>query len=175
LNQFNHLIAFDLSSYGAALALVNQFVDNDGCRDFELSPCGTSAQLILLVRDALALKVMREQASSILKSQILDIQTVENINSQLLPCYLSQSKTALQQKLYVFEGTFVASGLALMQELLGQGAKPMDFRVVRTAPKNVILTVTSEASLDIAAATRLQFKSTVIDSIQPALKEFFQN
>ncbi|MCC2680064.1 MAG: hypothetical protein K0R29_2640 [Pseudobdellovibrio sp.] len=174
MNQYNHLIAFDLSSYGAALALVNQFVDNDGCRDFELSPCGTSAQLILLVRDALSLKVIREQASSLLKSQILDVQTVENINSQLLPCYLSQTKTSLQKKLYVFEGIFVASGLALMQELLSQGAQPVDFRVVRTSPKNVILTVTGESALDTTAAGRLQFKTTVIDSIQPSLKEFFQ-
>lgn len=174
MNQYNHLLAFDLTSYGAALTLVNQFVDNDSCRDFEVSPCGVQAQVILLFRDVLSLKVVRENAASFLKSQVLDVQTVENIHPSLLPCYLSQTKAELQKKLYIFEGASVASGLVLMQDLLKQGAAPVDFRIVRTSPKNVIVAVTSHDQLNAGTADRLQFKTTVIDSIQPSLKEFFQ-
>lgn len=174
MNRYNHLIAFDLSSYGAALALVNQFVDNDGCRHFELSPCGGAAQLILAVRDTISLNIIRESAVSILKSQILDVQIIENIHPQLLPCYLSQTKVALQKRLYVFEGPFVASALVLMQELLKQGAEPVDFRVVRTSPKNVILTVTCDNVLNTSAVEIAQFKKTEIEAIQPSLKDFFQ-
>lgn len=174
MNQYKHLLAFDLSSYGAALALINQFVDNDSCRDFELSPCGSQAQLILLFRDVISLRVVRENAASFLKSQILDVQAVEDIHPDLLPCYLSQSKTELQKKLYVFEGSSVASGLVLMQDLLKLGAKPVDFRIVRTAPKNVIITVTSNEVLADGKADRSSFKATIIDSIQPSLKSFFQ-
>lgn len=174
MNQYKHLLSFDLSSYGAGLALLNQFVDNDGCRDFELSPTGTSAQLILLLRDSLSLKVVIETAQSLLKSQILDSKAVENFHAELLPCYLSQNKAVLQKKLFVFEGSYVSSGLALMQELLQQGAKPVDFRIVRTGPKNVIISVTSDADLNLAPVEHLQFKISVIDPIQPALKSYFQ-
>ncbi len=174
MNQYNHLLSFDLSSYGAGLSLVNQFVDNDGCKDFELSPCGNTAQLILLMRDTMVLKVVQESAISLLKSQILDMQLIENLQPQLLPCYLSQNKVALHKKLYVFEGPFVSSGLVLMQDLLNQGAQAVDFRIVRTSPKNVIVTVTSDSALDSKSADQLKFKMTLIDSIQNSLKDFYQ-
>jgi hypothetical protein len=38
----------------------------------------------------------------------------------------------------------------------------------------VILTVTTDSDLNLSMADTLQFKSTVVDSIQPALKNFFQ-
>jgi len=116
LNQYKHLLSFDLSSYGAALSVVNQFVDGDDCRDFELSPCGISAQLILLFKDEMTLKIVRENAGSYFKSQIKDVKSVENINEKLLPCYLSQNKTELKKNLVVLEGGFVSSGLQLMQK-----------------------------------------------------------
>ena len=174
LNQYKHLLAFDLSSYGTGLSLINQFVDNDGCIDFELSPCGTTAQLILLTRDAMVMQVIKEKALVYFKSQIIDLKTIENVDSRLLPCYLSQNKTVLKKKLFVFEGTYVASGLQLMQNLLGQGAEPVDFRIVRTAPKNVIVTVTSDSSLEVATAEQLLFKVCIIDDVQPSLKNYFQ-
>jgi hypothetical protein len=174
LNQYKHLLSFDLSSYGAALALVNQFVDGDSCKDFELSPCGASAQVILLFKDEMALKIVQENAVSYFRSQIKDVKAVVNVNEKLLPCYLSQNKVQLQSKMYVLEGSFVSSGLMLMQNLLKQGAEPVDFRIVRTEPKNVILTVTADTPPDLTLADQLQYKATAIESVQPALKEFFQ-
>jgi hypothetical protein len=61
-----------------------------------------------------------------------------------------------------------------MQNLLEQGAEAVDFRIIRTQPKNVILTVTSDSALDLAPAESLQFKVTPIESVQPALRSFFQ-
>jgi hypothetical protein len=174
LNPYKHLLSFDLSSYGAALAMINHFVDGDACRELELSPCGISAQLILLFKDEMALKIVSENAISYFKSQIKDLKIVSGIHEKLLPCYLSQNKVELKKKMVILEGGFISSGLLLMQNLLEQDADPVDFRIVRTEPKNVILTVTTDSDLNLSMADTLQFKSTVVDSIQPALKNFFQ-
>lgn len=175
MNQYKHLIAFDLTSYGAALALLNQFADGDNIKDFEISPCGTTAQLILLAKEPISLEVIKSQALSMIKSQILDVQIVRDIHADLLPSYLSQNKVALQKSLFVLEGSALPTAFVLMQKLLNSGYKTVDFRIVRTGVKNVILTLTQDDASDFLSIDSMSFKKTFIEKIEASLKNIFQN
>ena len=70
MNKFNHLLAFDLSSYGAALSIINQFVDDQSTKVFEVSPSGQSAILILVSQDLIGLQVIKNEAISFYRSEI---------------------------------------------------------------------------------------------------------
>ena len=174
MNSYKHLIAFYLTSYGAALVLLNQFVDGESVKDFEISPNGTAAQLILLGKEVTSLEVIKGQALSLLKSQILDVQTVNDIHQELLPSYLSQIKVELQNSLFILEGSSTPTALVLMQSLLSNGFKAVDFRIVRTGVKNVILTLTNDHDAGFLHMDSLGFKKTYIEKIEPSLKSLFQ-
>lgn len=173
MNQYKHLLSFDLTSYGAALGLINQFVDDEAIKVFEVSPVGNSAQLILLAKDLVSLQVVKAQSESILKSQVLDSCLIENINENLLPTYLSQNKTNIAKNIAVFEGTYVSAGLLLAQKLLMGRAALLDFRIVRTNPKNVILTATSDQSGIYDGIDIGHFKKTIIENVQSTLKNYY--
>lgn len=178
MNQYNHLLAFDLSSYGVALAIINQFADDEAVKVFEVSPCGQSAILILLAKDANVLVILNAEIESTFKSQILASSLIENTHGDLLPTYLSQNKVVLHKSLIILEGSSVAMGLALAHKALEEKNTLVDFRVIRTFPKNVVITLTTEApeannrwmSLD----DGFDFKKTYIENIQPLLKSYFE-
>jgi len=174
LNQYNHLLAFDLSSYGAAFAIINQFVDDEAVKVFEVSPCGPSAILILLSKDAISLQIVKSEVDVIYKSQILSSVLIENIHPELLPAYLSQNKTKLNNSLIILEGSFVAASLSLAQKALEEKNALVDFRVVRTFPKNVILTITAASVDQLVNSDAFDFKKTYIENIEPSLKSFYE-
>lgn len=174
LPQYKHLLAFDLTSYGSALAVINKYVDDENVKVFEVSPCGQSAILILLAKEPMALQVVKTESLAMLKSQILESCVIENVHTDLLPTYLSQNKTSLQKVMAVLEGGLVSSGLFLANELLIEGLSLVDFRVIRTHPKNVVITVTANSAMAMAHFQNLDFKYTYIEDIQPALKAFYE-
>lgn len=174
MNKYRHLLSFDLTSYGAALALVNRFVDGDAVKDFELSPTGTEAQLILLSQDALALQMIKSESQSYLGSQILASALIENINEDLLTTYLSQNKVSLKKCLAILELNTVSQGLLAAQSLLVKGISLVDFRVVRTSPKNVIITVTDDSAEACDFITLSPMKKTVLTDLQPNLKSYYE-
>ncbi len=174
MNQYKHLIAYDLTSYGAALSLVNQFVDGDTVTDFEVSPCGSQAHVILLSKDITALQIIKDSSLSFFKSQIFDVELIQDINEKLLPTYLSQNKTQLKKNLFILEGNSLAGAFVVMQDLLKQMAEPVDFRIVRTEPKSIILTATSDLQIDFKIADRFNYKKTIIENVRPSLKNFFE-
>lgn len=174
MNQYNHLLAFDLSSYGAAFAIINQFVDDETVKVFEVSPCGVSANLILLAKESISLQIIKSEAIAIFQSQILSAALIENIHHDLLPVYLSQNKSTLKKSLIIFEGSSVAQGLALAQKALTEKMSLIDFRVIRTFPKNVVISVTADSSTPALSTEEFDFKKTHIENIQPSLKSFYE-
>ncbi|MBY0553342.1 hypothetical protein K2P97_02355 [bacterium] len=170
-NQFKHLLAFDLASYGAALGIINQYVDDSLVKVFEISPCGSSATLILLSSDVVSLQIIKSQSESIFKSQILAISLVENVHEDLLLAYLSQNKTVLKNHLVVLEGSYVSSALEVANSLLKANETLVDFRIIRTFPKNVVLTFTNNK---IQSFEYKDFKKTIIENIQPVLKSYYE-
>ena len=71
LNQFNHLLAFDLMSYGAAIAILNRYVDDEVIKCLEVSPSGSQATLIFVSKDEMALNVIQNEADALFKDAIL--------------------------------------------------------------------------------------------------------
>lgn len=169
--QFNHLLAFDLASYGAALGIINQYVDDASVKVFEISPCGSSSILILLSSDKVSLQIVKSQSESIFKGQILASVVVENIHNDLLPVYLSQNKTELKNNLLVLEGHYVSSALEIANEMLNAGESLVDFRIIRTFPKSVVLTFTSSTTKIFESK---DFKKTIIENVQPVLKTYYE-
>jgi hypothetical protein len=174
LNKYKHLISFDLSSYGTALSILNQFADGDNIKDFEVSLSGTSAQLILLSQDMVSLQVLKGEAQSLFKSQILDVQIIENIHADLLPTYLSQNKPQILNSMAVLEGVFVSTGLMLLQQALVNNIYVVEFRVVRTFPKNVILVLTSQNTESFSKISSVNFKLSQISNVEKTLKSYFE-
>lgn len=174
MNRYRHLLAFDLSSYGAALAIVNQFVDDKAIRLFEISPVGTSAQLILLSEEIQALEFIRNEAQSLFRAQILASEVVADVHSDLLPTYLSQKSSSLKRAMAVFEGESVALGLQLAQAILKSGLSLVDFRVVRTSPKNVIITATADTTESLLNLKAVSFRRTCLENLQNPLRELFE-
>ncbi len=174
MNSYNHLLSFDLTSYGAAMSIVNQFVDHEEVRDFELSPCGSGAQLILLGRQAISLSVLRGQAESLYKSQIIDSSVVENIHPQLLETYLAQNKVSVDAHMIIFEGSSLSEGFSLANEILNKSLNVLEFRMIRGASKNVMITV-SDNNLNLLTEISCgTFKKTVIENIQTPLRSYWQ-
>lgn len=174
MNKYKHVLAFDLSSYGAALSIINQFVDDQSIKVFEVSPSGQTAILILVSQDLLGLQVIKNEAVSFYRSEILEFSMIENIHEDVIPVYLSQNKPGVSKTLVIVEGPFVSTALAIADQLVNHKNVLLDFRVIRTGPKNVILTVGSE---DVAYFDTIDlpgFKKTIIENIQPSLKAFFE-
>lgn len=174
VNQYKHLIAYDLSSYGAAFAIINQFVDDEAVKVFEVSPCGQTAILILLSKEPISLQIIKSEVASIFGSQVLSCALIENIHEDLLPTYLSQNKSTLRKTLAILEGPSIANGFVLAQRALEKKNTLIDFRVIRTFPKNILLTISAESLGQLINPDGFDFKQTNFDSIQPSLKSFYE-
>ncbi len=174
MNKFNHVLAFDLTSYGAALSIINQFVDDGVVKVFEVSPCGQLGILILVAHDFVSLQIIKSEVLSSYGSQILEHSIFENVHSEVLLTYLSQNKPLLASTMVVFEGPFVSKALHMADQQAKAGNTLIDFRVIRTSPKNVILTVGTQAAESTTNIDYLNFKKTQIDKLQPSLRAFFE-
>ncbi len=174
MQQYNHLLVFDLSSYGAAFAMINQFVDDEAVKVFEVSPCGQAAILILLAKEIISLQIIKAEAAAIFSSQILATALIENIHADLLPTYLSQNKSPLNKAVAILEGSMIALGFSLAQKALLASNTLIDFRVIRTFPINVVITVSAESADSLVNSDGYDFKKTYIDKVQPSLKSFYE-
>ena len=170
------LLVLDLSSYGSALAIINQFCDGKGVEVFEVSPVGTAALLVLEIKDRIASTLLKNEIYSFHKSSILSFRLIENYDLKLLKVYLSQNQDLVLNHLLVQEFSFVSEAFAVAHELTSQNINIVDFRVIRTFPMNVILTSTSQ-SLDQLVKVKnvgVPRASTIIEKTEPVLKEYYQ-
>lgn len=176
MNSQASLLVLDLSSYGSALAIINQFCDGQSVEVFELSPVGTAAILILEIKDRIAGTLLKNEIFSFYKSSILSSRLIENYDPNLLKVYLSQNQAEVSTHLLVQEFSFVSEALAGAQGLIIQNLVIVDLRVIRTFPMNVILTATSSnldklVELKNVGAPRT---ATIIEKVEPTLKEYYQ-
>lgn len=172
MNQYRHLLVFDLSSYGVALALINRYADDDAVKVFEVSPCGSAALLLLIAKEPMALSLIQAEAQKLYGAQILKSALISDLHESLLPTYLSQNDTAVSKHLAVLEFSALSDALSEAQKILKSGLELLDLRVVRTYPINVIVCLTS------SDASRLPKESssgrtTLIENLQPVLKNYF--
>lgn len=167
-------MAFDLSSYGVALAIVNRFVDNETVDVFEISPAGQLATLLLLVKDEMTLKILKSETTSIFREQILHVEGIENFAEDLLKVYLSQTQAKIQTNILVSETESVAKALAWADKCLKNKLDLVDFRSLRTQPKNIIVTITHSQLAKLIEATNPQFKNTLIEKVEPSLKVYYE-
>ena len=176
MNNQGSLLVLDLSSYGSALAIINQFCDGKSVEVFEVSPVGTAALLILEIKDRIAATLLKTEIISFFKSSVLSSRLIEAYDLNLLKVYLSQNHTSIANHLLVQEFSFVSEALAAADQLIKQDLAVLDLRVIRTFPMNVILTLTSSdvnklVAVKNAGAPR---SSTIIEKVEPVLKEYFQ-
>jgi len=170
------LLVLDLSSYGSALAIINQFCDGQSVEVFEVSPVGTAAILILEIKERIAGTLLKNEIFSFYKSSVLSSRLIETYDLNVLKTYLSQNKPEVSNHLLVQEFSFVSEALVAAHELINKGLVVIDFRVIRTFPMNVIVTLTSTSLEKIVGFKNLGAPraSTVIEKAEPILKEYFQ-
>lgn len=176
MTEFKNVIVFDLTKLGAAYQIINSFVDDEVVHVFEVSPLGTNAVLILASNDLIALKFIEKECLAFFKSDILNIAFLENISEKIITSYLSQNIPTLQKHLAVIEETSFAVAFQLAATALQQGLEIVDFRVVRTAIPNLIITLTSDSVEKLSQLSSLKqlVKLTVIENVQKPLKSYFQ-
>lgn len=170
------LLVLDLSSYGSALAIINQFCDEKNVEVFEVSPVGGAAILILEIKDLIASTLLKNEIFSFYKNSILSFRLIEGVDQKLLRIYLSQNQDLVLNHLLIQEFSFVSEAFAAAQELLSNKVSVIDFRVVRTFPMNVILTSTAENLNQLLALKNLGSPrvATVVEKVEPVLKEYYQ-
>ena len=174
MSRYKHLVCFDLSSYGAAAAILNRFVNGENILDFEISPIGTQAQLVLLFEDHISMQVVHGESQAMFKSEILNSAALENIQSELLSTYLGQNKTEPKKHICILESGSLASAFEVAKRAFNQGLSVLDFRVVRTSPKNVILVLSGDSTNDLAQFNSAGMKMSLIENIQPRLRSYYE-
>lgn len=169
------LLVLDLSSYGSALAIINQFCDDKSVQVFEVSPLGTAGLLILDIKDPIAGTLLKNDIFSIHKNFILSYRLIEEYDLQLLKVYLSQNKPEIQKHLFVQEFSFVSEALAAAKEWMQKSIQLVDLRVIRTFPTNIILTVTTDDFEQLLQLKNLggPRTSTLIENVEPSLRQYF--
>lgn len=174
--QFKNLLVLDLFSYGSALGIINQFVDDDQIKVFEISPIGSAAVLILWVRDFLTASILKKEIESQFKSSLHSVSLIENLHEELLPIYLSQKQGLLCKKMLIVESNNLADSFSAADSGLKESYGLVDFRVVRTYPKNVILIFSADhfKTSFIESLQQKDFHLTQIDQLNPALKSYFE-
>lgn len=177
LINYKHLLALDLSSYGSALAIINQFCDDDQIKVFEISPVGYAGLLILLIKEETAADILKNEVISFFKSNLLSVELLKNFDSRILEIYLSQNKSEVSTSLLIQEFSFVSQAFKAAHALLVKDIQLIDFRVIRTYPLNAILISTAiEGTHLIQHKDQLGLRSSMlIDHVEPVLKQFFQS
>lgn len=166
----------DLASYGSALAIINQFADDNDVKVFEVSPIGQAALLILMTQEAMAVEVLKNEILSQWAFAVTNLTTIQEIHDDLLKVYLSQKQAPIDKNILVLESQFVSEALSMADILLKNAVQLLDLRIVRTYPSNTIITATSPDKnklLEFSKANK-RLKSTLITEPQPILKSFFE-
>lgn len=169
------MVVIDLSSYGSALAIVNQFCDDQDVKCFEVSPVGSAALVILATKEPMAAQVLKVEITSQWGQSVICMAVIEDAHVDLLKTYLSQTSVSTSQNILVLESPHISEAMAAADQLLKSSISLLDFRVVRTFPSNAILTATLnrlEALIDFSEKNK-NFKSTLIPNMTPVLKNYF--
>ncbi len=176
MSSSSNLLVLDLSSYGSGLAVINQFCDEDQVKVFEVSPIGHAGILILLIKDATAAELLKNEIFSYYKANILSIALLKDFDMTALKIYLSQNKPVVLENLLIQEFSFLSEAFCCVDRLIKSKIAVIDFRVIRTYPLNAIVTSTS-SNADSLAVVRSEVNSrasVVIEKIEPVLKQFYQ-
>lgn len=169
-----NFLVIELSNLGSAYSIVNQFAEIDSVDVFEISPIGAGSILILSSSDALSAEILYNNIKTNYKNSILNIQLILEIQTEVILTYLSQNKPNLKKHLAVIEAGSVANMFMYANKLLDKKIELIDFRLIRTRPANVILTVTTD---NIETLSQLNFTDahvTIINDLQPVTKSYFE-
>lgn len=166
----------DLTSYGSSLAILNQFVDDDVVKVFEVSPTGQASFLILTTQSLVDAEILESQIIKIYKDDILSIELIKNIKSEVVQTYLSQKAPDVKKSIAVFEMDRLSKAFFVANEMMEKNIHLLDFRVVRTQPCNIILTVSADSASQLLEAKSKYFfaKATIISEVQNTLKSYFE-
>ncbi len=176
MNSYRHLVVVDLSSYGSALALINQFSDDLDVKVFEISPLGSAALLILMTKESMAAEVLKNEIIAYRSAAIIKIAVIKDAHEELLKTYLSQNNPGLKNEMIVLESPYVSDAMLAADQLLKKSISLDDFRVVRTFPSNSIL-VASHSELNHLVEFGNQnsnLKSTLISNVGASLRSYFE-
>lgn len=175
-NSYQFFVVLDLTSYGSALAILNQFADDDVVKVFEISPTGSAAFLLLATKNLVDAEVLASQIKKIYKDDILEIELILKTQEEVLQTYLSQNTPKLKKNLAVLELDRISKAFFIANETVKNGMSLVDFRVVRTFPCNIILTITSDETSELLSIkNKYHFlKTTIISDVQSTLKSYFE-
>ncbi len=176
MDSHSNLLCLDLASYGTALAIINQFCDDDQAKVFEVSPVGTAGILILLIQDQTTAELLKNEIFSYYKASILSSSLIIDLNVSLLKTYLSQNVPVVATNLLIQEFSFVSEGFTAADILFLNKIDLVDFRVIRTYPLNIILVSTSKdlAGLQLANEKIRSRTYAIIPKVEPVLKQYFE-
>lgn len=176
LSELGSLAIFDLTKIGTAYQIINSFVDNQVVQAFEISPIGTAALLILSSKDQISLQFIFKQCHSIYQTDILDSAYLSQIDAAVIEAYLSQNKPEVKKHILMAETQSFSEGFILIQKLSQAGLQILDFRAVRTAPPNLIISVTTneiEKAQEFLKAYS-HAKMTFIENVQRPLRQYYE-
>lgn len=176
MSSFGSVAIFDFAKVGTAYLIINSFVDEVVIQVFEISPVGGRAVLILRSADKLALEFIYQQCLTLHGSDILECAFIDELDENIVACYLSQNHPTLKKNLFVVEERFVSKAFLIAKSLLEEGLVLIDFRVVRTDPPNIIITSSDDSidRLSLFMQSNKLLKSTIIENVQKPLQSFFQ-
>ena len=176
MSNYRHLIVVDLSSYGSALALINELCDDEGVKVFEVSPMGSGALLIMMTKEITAAAIVKSQIQSQMNPSVLNICLIENAHDELLKTYLSQTQVKVEKNIIVIECAFVSEAIVVANQLLSDSVNLLDLRVVRTFPSNTIITATATQAEKLLESVKgkANTKYNLIVNPQLVLKSYFE-
>lgn len=176
MNSYRHLVVIDLSSYGSALALLNQFGDDVDVKVFEVSPMGSGALLVLLTKEAMAASVLKAEIIAHWAPSIVHIEVISDAHPDLLSTYLSQATAAVTTNILVLESAYVSQAMRAADLLLKKSISLIDFRIIRTFPSNSILIASHNQVSELVNFSNgnEKLKPTIISNVSENLRSYFE-
>ncbi len=174
--KYKNLLVLDLTSYGAAFAVLNRFVDDEQVKVFEISPIGQKAVLMLLLQDEITATILQKEIKIFFSNEIISSGLIINFDQKVLETYLSQKQEAVLSQLCIAEFSVVSDAFLWLHRILKQNINLVDFRIIRTSLLNVIITISSNDSSwhkQIEQATTCG-KLHFIDKVEAVTRSYFE-
>ena len=80
--KYKNLLVLDLTSYGAAFAVLNRFVDDEQVKVFEISPIGQKAVLMLLLQDEITATILQKEIKIFFSNEIISSGLIINFDQK---------------------------------------------------------------------------------------------
>lgn len=123
---------------------MNRITKESSITVFEVSPTAAGGILILVSENANELSVFSEQETKLQQTSLINYCYIENINAEILPAYLSQVKPNEISTLSFFETNSLSDCFVFAQKVALEGAKFIDFRVLRSVQNRCVLVYESK-------------------------------